>query len=285
MPAPNLTTKQVARLLNVSEATVKRWADDGVIQSEKTAGGHRRFNIQAIARIRRENASSPARPIPVRKRSGHALPSPQALRELLIKGDESGAAAALLDAYLNHQTLVSLFDNTIHGAMREIGDQWFNGQISIADEHLATRVALNSLQRLRDVIAPAEATGLKAICCAIEGDLHELPVHLAEMLLESEGWDALNLGPNTPLFALREMVTHERPRLISVSCRILLDLDRATMEFGLLSKVADKVGASILLGGEGFRDPSLRARFPSDTYASDFADLVNFAHALAKRKD
>ena len=33
MAAANLTTKEVARLLLVSEATVKRWADDGLLVS------------------------------------------------------------------------------------------------------------------------------------------------------------------------------------------------------------------------------------------------------------
>ena len=38
MVAANLTTKDVARLLHVSEATVKRWADDGVLRSQKDGG-------------------------------------------------------------------------------------------------------------------------------------------------------------------------------------------------------------------------------------------------------
>ena len=54
MRTARLTTKHVARLLNVSEATVKRWAHEGVLRSEKTVGGHRRFGIESIAQLRRE---------------------------------------------------------------------------------------------------------------------------------------------------------------------------------------------------------------------------------------
>jgi len=54
---------------------------------------------------------------------------------------------------------------------------------------------------------PVQPTGQKAICCGIEGDLHELPVQLARIVLESEGWELRSLGPNTPLFAITEM-TH-----------------------------------------------------------------------------
>jgi hemerythrin len=38
-----LTTSQAAKLLQVSVATLKRWASAGLIASERTSGGHRRF--------------------------------------------------------------------------------------------------------------------------------------------------------------------------------------------------------------------------------------------------
>ena len=63
MAAANLTTKDVARLLLVSEATVKRWADDGLLLPKKTVGGHRRFSIQSVARLRREQGIAPARSV------------------------------------------------------------------------------------------------------------------------------------------------------------------------------------------------------------------------------
>ena len=110
--------------------------------------------------------------------------------------------------------------------------------------HLATRVVLSALQGLRGMIVPAGPSGMKAICCGIEGDLHELPVHLAEIILESEGWDTRNLGPNTPLFSLREMVTQQRPQLVCISARSIPDLDRATSDYAQLRKVtADRNGS------------------------------------------
>ena len=52
MSNPNrLTTKEVARICRVSDATVKRWAAAGLIDSEKTNGGHRRFRAEDVARF------------------------------------------------------------------------------------------------------------------------------------------------------------------------------------------------------------------------------------------
>lgn len=283
MSSANLTTKEVARLLQVSEATVKRWADDGLLRSNKTVGGHRRFSAHAIASLRREKgigpASAPTRP---RKKSGAAsLRSSASFTELLLRGDEKEATAFLIHAYMEGRSPAGLFDQTITEAMHEVGELWFKGTITVADEHLATRVVLSALHQLRSVVVPAGPAGLKAICCGIEGDLHELPVHLAEMILESEGWDVKNLGVNTPLFALRDMVTQQRPQLVCISARTVADLDRTASEFDRLRKLTERIGAQVTLGGEGFRDLNLRRRFPADLYAEDFHSLSRFAAAIA----
>ena len=40
-----LTPKQVARAIDVSESSIKRWCDKGVIPTQYTAGGHRRITM------------------------------------------------------------------------------------------------------------------------------------------------------------------------------------------------------------------------------------------------
>jgi methanogenic corrinoid protein MtbC1 len=287
MAADNLTTKDVARLLLVSEATVKRWADDGLLLPKKTVGGHRRFSIQSIARLRREQGIAPAAQSPT-KRVGKKmvpgrLPSAESFSDLLLSDNEAEAAAQLIDAYLQNHALATLFDVTITNAMHRVGDLWFNGTITIADEHLATRVMLSALQKLRGVVVPGQATGLKAVSCGIEGDLHELPIHLAEIIFESEGWDISNLGPNTPLFTLRDMVAQKKPDLVCISARSIVDLDRATTEYAQLRKIIEKIKGTTVLGGEVFRDSNLRQRFPAEFYAESFGGLSTFVKELAKK--
>src|SRR5688500_13839457 len=94
--AANLTTRDVARLLLVSEATVKRWTDSGLLLPEKTLGGHRRFSIQSVARLRREQGIAPAAQSPAkrtRKQIVGSLPSAESFSELLLSDNEAEAAA------------------------------------------------------------------------------------------------------------------------------------------------------------------------------------------------
>jgi len=49
-----LTPNEVASLLMVSPITVRQWAQKGLLPAQTTAGGHRRFAVDAVARFARE---------------------------------------------------------------------------------------------------------------------------------------------------------------------------------------------------------------------------------------
>lgn len=286
MRSTQLTTKQVARLLNVSEATVKRWADNDVLKPEKTVGGHRRFGIEAVARLRRDKnlKSNSTSTIKLSRKRTKPLPSSDHFLRLILEGDELEAGATLVEAYLAHHSLASLLETTVTQAMHRLGDLWLKGSVTIADEHMATRVVLTAIQKLRGVMLPHEPNGWTGICCAIEGELHELPVHVVELIFESEGWQVINLGANTPLFSLQELMSKQRPRVVCISARTIADLDRATAEFAQLRRVAKRLAAKIVLGGEAFRNPDVRNRFPADFYPADFRAVSRLAVKLAQEK-
>lgn len=270
-------------MLHVSEATVKRWADDGLLQSEKTVGGHRRFSTTETARFGRYRPA-PESPAHV-KRDAQQTDAPAGdvadlLFVHLIEGDEEEAAALLVHAYLQGQGLATLFDQVVAKAMHRVGELWYRGELTIADEHLAARTAITTLQKLRNVIRLALPTGMKAMLCAAEGDLHEIPLHLVQLLLESDGWTVINLGPNTPFFSLADAVAKHRPQLVCISAKLLGDPDRAARDYEQLRRVAAKVKCTIVIGGDGFADAKLRQRFPATSFAKDLPELDNYVRSL-----
>ncbi len=288
MAGTALTTKEVARLLSVSEATIKRWADDGLIQSDKTVGGHRRFGMAGIARFQRERGIAPPQRSTaqgVRKAASKARVSTSLLFQHFVAGHEDETGALLINAYLHGQSLASLFDRVVTPAMHQIGDLWYRGELTIADEHLATQTAIAALQKLRGVIHVAAPSELKAMICGVEGDLHELPIHLAQALLEADGWDVVNLGPNTPFFAVAEALVKHRPRLLCIAAKLMTDPDRTARDYAQVLKAATKFGSAIVLGGDGFADSLRRQRFPSEFYAKDFEQLLGFTRSLVPRDE
>jgi excisionase family DNA binding protein len=281
-----LTTRAVAEILGVSEATVKRWADEQLLFAERTAGGHRRFHAAEVARfLRQQNPQTAASLRAIAAKAEDAqTSSPEKIEnnlnlllDCLLGGREDDCASLLIEPALRGTPLWEIFDRLFCEAMSRIGELWYSGDLNIAQEHLATHTATSALHALRSVIGVTEVESRLAVCCSVEDDFHELPVHLAQIIFESEGWSVVSLGANTPFFALEDAVRRHEPQVVCISAAILFQRDRGAHDYGSFHFLTRQTGAKVLLGGKGFMaDEKARERFPADLYAESFKELHAF---------
>ncbi len=278
-----LTTKEVARLCRVSDATVKRWEDAGLLQSERTSGGHRRFRAEEVVRFQREQelglkqchgdesvTSAVKRQLENKKYAGSSC------FHSLISGCEESFSNILVTAYLDGEPLTKIFDELICPAMNYIGELWYKGEISVTQEHIATRVAENAIYKLRNMLPVPQMNNELAMCCSLEGDFHELPTHLAQITLENEGWEVMNFGANTPLYCLAEEVLRHLPKIVCISATIFSDLERLSRDYKNFTEQIAKSKVSIIVGGGAFGDEQVRQRFPAQIYARSFSEITDF---------
>ncbi len=278
-----LTTKEVARLCRVSDATVKRWQEAGLLRSERTSGGHRRFRTEEVARFQRAqglglkqcHGDESVLAASTRKHDSKAFSS-CAFFQSLTAGCEEAAANVLIGAHLGGKSPAEIFDDLVCPSMHRIGELWADGQINIAQEHLAVRVAHIAVYKLRQALPVSKSVEKTAMCCALEGDFHELPTHLAQMTIENEGWDAINFGANTPLDALSEEILRRKPDLVCISGAILSDAEHLFRDYQALRAQTAKLKIPFVLGGKAFADKAARARFPAEFHAGNFTEAAEY---------
>ncbi len=282
-----LTTKEVARLCRVSDATVKRWDDAGLLKSERTNGGHRRFRAEEVIRFQREqelglkqcHGDESVRMVSVRQRENKRF-ADSTLLEALLYGSEESVSNMLITSHLNGLAITEIFDRMICPAMSKIGELWYKGEITITQEHLASRVVQTVLYKLRAMLPVPQMNNELVMCCALEGDFHELPTHLAQITFENEGWEVMNFGANTPLYSLAEEIARHIPRIVCISATILNDIERLSRDYRSFREQLDKSKTLIVAGGGAFRDESMRRRFPADIYPKSFAEVCDFSKQL-----
>ena len=275
---------------NVSESTVKRWADSGDLQCVKTPGGHRRFSLDEIVRFQRsqgfEAVGSLVSPgetadgvLPeleqvLERRDFDALS--QLFADRALEADVQGVGALLARSYLRGISVVELQEKIVTPAMHAIGDRWRVGELTVADEHIASHTAVEALVRLQPEMLRRPPIGRTAVVGCPEDELHEMASRFIGFLLEIEGWTVITLGINTPFFSFRDAVERYRPDLVCISSTMLNDLDRQSREYASLGSLSREVGAQVVIGGAGFAEPSVRARFPHDAYCENLRDLLKF---------
>lgn len=290
-----LTSREAARALGVSEASVKRWADSGLLPMEKTAGGHRRFRPEDVAAVRRAGLGEGESRAVGKSLATHRAPHARAEVKLtrgrvsalveetfaaLTDGRDEDLSALVVNLHLHGQTAGAIADRFLCPAMRRVGDLWHAGQLTVAQEHVATRTAADALASLQNASARAGERRQLALCCSVEEDFHALPVRLAAVTLEAAGFEVFDVGMSTPFFALTETLERFRPRLVCVSSTQLVSLERAAREYADFHRAARRRGAAVVLGGAGFSDEGVRRRLPADLHAESFRQLEEFAASI-----
>ena len=119
----------------------------------------------------------------------------------------------------------------------------------------------------------------RAVGGAPENDYSALPTLLAQMVLLDAGWDAVNLGPNTPFRSLSKAIKDLRPRLLWLSVCHPVAEEEFVRDYRELYKQAEKARVAVAIGGRAVIE-ALRAKIPYTTYGDGLSHLAAFARTL-----
>lgn len=263
---PIISPRELAAAIGVSESSLKRWADDGVIQVTKTAGGHRRITIGEAIRFVRAVRAPLLRPdllglsdlAPLGDDVVSADGPADRLFRYLREGKAREARALVLSAYLAGQSVAEIADGPIREAMEELGKLWQHDSAGVYVEHRATDICVQAVEQLRLLVEPQDG-GAIAIGGGAPGDPYLLPPMLATAALAADGWQAVNLGPDTPFNALLAAAERHQPRVVWLSISSIRD--GREIEEGIARLVARLAEREIafILGGQALSSLALPA--------------------------
>jgi excisionase family DNA binding protein len=279
-----VSPKQVARAIQVSESSVKRWCDKGVIPTQKTAGGHRRIPLAGLMEFLRGSQQTLVRPELI----GLPATTGQTTRVLdraagqlvgaLVRGDDEQCRQITLDLYLAEHSLGAIFDYVYAPAFESIGDRWECGDVEVYQERRACEISLRVLHDLRALIPAPPPNSPLALGGVVEGDQYNLGTTMAELVLRDSKWNAISLGSNLPFPTLAEAIKHHRPRLFWISCSHIRD--EAAFLRGY-AELYEQFGLDVafVVGGRSLVE-SVRQQMKYAAYCDNMAHLEAFAQTL-----
>jgi methanogenic corrinoid protein MtbC1 len=116
----------------------------------------------------------------------------------MVAGDSAGAWQVVQAAMASGVEPPDVYVELLGPALHEIGNAWERGEISIADEHLASGVAASIVGRLGPRFRRrGRHRGVVLVAMPV-GERHGLGVAMLADILTQAGFEVLNLGPDTP---------------------------------------------------------------------------------------
>ncbi len=282
-----ISPRTLAAALGVSEASVKRWCDRGMIPCIRTAGGHRRIDPCEVIRFVREHGHEVTRPellgLPAtgagREVTGTPAGARAALANALSRGDEIGVTRLVTDLFIRGASIVEICDFTIAGAYRILGERWSSGHLKIYEERRACEMTERALFTLRALLPEAGRGAPVAIGGTAAGDPYTLVNSMVELTLREVGWHAESIGTGIPLSEFVRAIEDRGPRLVWLGAAAIADTETFVAGYDEVFEAASRAGAAVVIGGRAMTS-EIRARLRFSCHCDRLEQLAAFARAV-----
>ena len=166
----------------------------------------------------------------------------------VLAGDPEAADRVLRAAMDRGLTAAEIDTELIAPALFVVGEKWAAGEITVADEHLASEIVLRVLALQRAVReARRRRRHRRVLLLAPEGERHVIGLNMACDLLYAAGYDTLMLGADVPLADIVPAAVRHAPDVIAFSAT--LDETNERLDAAIDHLHMSRHGAGIVLGG------------------------------------
>ena len=215
---------ELSKRSGVSPELLRAWERRyGLLHPTRSNGGLRLYSPADLERVRVMQqhlaggvAAAEAAALTLRTETAAvAAASPTSAREELaeaLDGYDEPRAQSILDRLLAVTTVDTLLSEIVMPYLRELGDRWERGEVSVAQEHFASGVLRGRLLGL------ARGWGLgvgpRAVLACLPGEQHDLGLIAFGLALRARGWRIVYLGPDAPLETVAEASRRLEPSLV-----------------------------------------------------------------------
>ena len=279
-----LSPRAFAESVGLSESSIRRWVDSGIIRATKTAGGHRRISIAEALKLIRGRGLHVVRPdlLALDAEGLDAADSPDRVTDRLYRlfsdGQASEACALVTSLFVQGWSAAEICDGPLRESMQRIGEMQQDDATGIFIEHRASENCVRVLNHLSGYIGSNRDAPV-ALGGALAGDLFQIPSLMASVVLSAEGFQSINTGADTPLDALRAAVACQQPILVWLSMSVSTIPPTVISRVRVFASELERAGVSLVVGGRGVK----RCRSslpPSVHHASTMRELAAFARGL-----
>jgi DNA-binding transcriptional MerR regulator len=272
---------EFARRVGITPELLRAWERRyGLLQPIRSEGGFRLYtndDAERVSEMKRAleeglSAAEAAHRVLARPRPAEGLLEDARARFLAaVREYDEVTAHAVLDEAFAGFSLETVLTDLVLAALREIGSEWEQGALEVAQEHFASSLVRERLLGLARFWG--RGRGPLAILACAPGERHDIGLIAFGLVLRSHGWRVLFLGADTPFPTLGRAVASTDPRLVVVSSIDAALLEAHSTELRRLAR-----SAPLALSGPG-ASTELCKRLHVDRLDGD---LVSAAGAVSR---
>lgn len=200
------------------------------------------------------------------------------VKDLVIRGKAkliTGAVTEALDEGLAAEDVL----NTMIGAMDVVGERFKNGEIFVPEMLIAAKAMKKGVEVLKPHLATGAAGALgKVIIGTVAGDLHDIGKNLVAMMIESAGFEVLDLGVDVPVEKFLDAYD-ENVKIICCSALLTTTMPALQATVAAINEAPWRANVKVMVGGAPITQ-EFADKIGADAYTADAASAAKRAKEL-----
>lgn len=211
-------------------------------------------------------------PEDIQKREDATKKSKQQLFKKLTDGNLE-ECIKIYKNYVEIFNIADFFDKILRPVMSKIGEEWHNGKLSIATEHVASNVAQTLVKIIMEQVS-GSGNKKKVMLCVPVGEEHHIGCDVLETYLTIKGFKVFNMGTSIPTESIIEFIDMKKPDVVLISITIQ---DNVLAGQRLAMKIREQTKIPILVGGYAMQidnPPKFEGNVIGDTSLEDIPKII-----------
>ncbi|HRJ44365.1 MAG: corrinoid protein [Caldilineaceae bacterium] len=199
----------------------------------------------------------------------------------VLRGDTRTVTAGIqagLAAGLDPQQLL---DDAMVAAMEEIGHRFESNECFVPEMLIAARAMKEGVSVLTPHLVDAGVRSLgKVVIGTVRGDVHDIGKNLVRIMMESSGWEVIDLGVDVGPERYVAAVQEHQPRIVGLSALLTTTMPNMKLIIDALKNAGVRDQVKVMIGGAPVTQEYAR-QLGADLYALDAAAAAEIAKTLA----
>ena len=203
------------------------------------------------------------------------------LEEAVRRGLRAEAERAARERLSEGEAPMDLAEKRLLPALTQVGDGYEAGTLFLPQLLMSAEAAQGAFALVQQALGE-KSTGMRRqgriALATVEGDIHDIGKNIVKVLLESYGFEVLDLGKNVRPEQVLAAVQAEKLHMVGLSALMTTTVPAMERTIALLRREAPD--CRVVVGG-AVLTPELAAAIGAHAYARDAMDTVRFARENA----
>ncbi|MGZ5509520.1 MAG: cobalamin B12-binding domain-containing protein [Nitrososphaeraceae archaeon] len=213
----------------------------------------------------------------------------ESLQEQLYKKLKDYAINDLIKLYNEYTKtnylLLDFYEKLLIPVLYKIGNQWENGEIDVATEHVCSNAVNNLIdlinQKNTKQVFKSYGYTKSIVLCTPEGELHSIGCKIIESLLLEKGYEVYNITSSLPTNSIKSYLNNIKFGLLLISVTLEGNLD-SVIRF--VKEIRNSCNIPIIVGGNAIKFASKSQIQLLEKYDKVYFDLEKLGNLITNIK-